>query len=75
MKFAVGVMLTSFGSFWVVEGAGASWPGGDAALLAIVPGVLLAALATVWVLRRRASPPTSRLPLGGEDRGFEGADL
>ncbi len=37
MKFAVGVMLTSFGMFWGAEGAGASWPGGDAALLAIVP--------------------------------------
>ena len=31
MKFAVGVMLTSFGVFWGAEGAGASWPGGDAA--------------------------------------------
>src|SRR5262249_16281763 len=27
MKFAVGVMLTSFGVFWGAEGAGASWPG------------------------------------------------
>jgi uncharacterized membrane protein len=53
MKFAVGVMLSSFGSFWVVEGVGAHWPGGDAALLAIVPCVLLASVATVWALRRR----------------------
>ena len=30
MKFAVGVMLTSFGTFWGAEGAGASWPGSDA---------------------------------------------
>jgi uncharacterized membrane protein len=52
MKFAVGVMLTSFGTFWGAEGAGAAWPGGDAALLAIVPGVLLAANAMVWALRR-----------------------
>src|SRR5579884_3245805 len=34
MKFAVGVMLTSFGTFWGAEGAGAHWPGGDGALLA-----------------------------------------
>ena len=27
MKFAVGVMLTSFGMFWGTEGAGGSWPG------------------------------------------------
>jgi uncharacterized membrane protein len=45
MKFIVGVMLSSFGMFWGAEGAGASWPGGEAALLAIVPGVLLLALA------------------------------
>jgi uncharacterized membrane protein len=44
MKFAVGVMLSSFGMFWGAEGAGASWPGGDAALLAIIPGVLIAAI-------------------------------
>src|SRR5947209_11463743 len=29
MKFAVGVMLTSFGMFWGAEGAGAHWPAGD----------------------------------------------
>jgi uncharacterized membrane protein len=52
MKFAVGVMLTSFGMFWGGEGAGASWPGGDAALLAIVPGILLAANAMAWTVRR-----------------------
>jgi uncharacterized membrane protein len=52
MKFAVGVMLSSFGMFWGAEGAGASWPGGDGALLAIVPGVLIAANAMVWMLRR-----------------------
>ncbi|HEY4426624.1 MAG TPA: hypothetical protein VGN08_00310 [Solirubrobacteraceae bacterium] len=52
MKFAVGVMLTSFGTFWGAEGAGASWPGGDAALLVLVPGVLLASNAMAWALRR-----------------------
>jgi uncharacterized membrane protein len=54
MKFAVGVMLSSFGMFWGVEGAGASWPAGEAALLAIAPSVLLLALAIVWWLRRTA---------------------
>lgn len=59
MKFAVGVMLTSFGLFWSSEGAGFSWPAGDAALLAILPAVLLASLATVWTLRRQALPSGS----------------
>jgi len=52
MKLAVGVMLSSFGMFWGAEGAGASWPDSDAALLAIVPGVLIAANALAWNLRR-----------------------
>jgi len=51
IKFAVGVMLSSFGMFWGAEGAGASWPGGELALLAIVPGTLLAANALAWVAR------------------------
>jgi uncharacterized membrane protein len=54
MKFAVGVMLTSFGIFWGVEGAGAHWPGSDAALLAIIPGLLIASTAMAWVLWRSA---------------------
>jgi len=45
MKFGVGVMLTSFGMFWGAEGAGAHWPGGDGALLVIIPSVLLVGLA------------------------------
>jgi uncharacterized membrane protein len=52
MKFAVGVMLTSFGIFWGAEGAGANWPGSDAALLAIVPGILVASNAMAWTIRR-----------------------
>jgi uncharacterized membrane protein len=61
MKFAVGVMLTSFGTFWGAEGAGADWPGGDAALLAIVPMLLLFAIALVAMLRRLPGPaPESR---------------
>jgi len=45
-------MLTSFGMFWGGEGVHARWPGGDAALLVIVPAVLAFALATVASLRR-----------------------
>ncbi|MDQ2759923.1 MAG: hypothetical protein M3Y17_05670 [Actinomycetota bacterium] len=52
MKFAVGVMLTSFGMFWGTEGAGASWPGADAALLVIIPVLLAVSLGMVVLLKR-----------------------
>jgi uncharacterized membrane protein len=52
LKFAVGVMLSSFGMFWGAEGAGASWPGGDAALLAIIPGILVVAIVIVRTVSR-----------------------
>jgi uncharacterized membrane protein len=66
MKFAVGVMLSSFGMFWGAEGAGASWPGEDAALLAIVPGVLMAASAMAWTLRRALPPGAVEKTVPGE---------
>ena len=59
MKFSVGVMLTSFGTFWGAEGAGATWPGNDASLLAIVPAVALVATGMVRWLRSR--PTAARL--------------
>ena len=52
MKFAVGVLLTTFGVFWGSEGAGADWPGGDAALGPLALFVLLAAWLMVIDLRR-----------------------
>jgi len=52
MKFVVGIMLTSFGVFWGGEGAGASWPGSDAALLVIIPAVALFGLGLIWFMRR-----------------------
>ena len=36
IKTVVGVMLTSFGVFWVGEGAGVHWPGGDLAIPVLV---------------------------------------
>ena len=53
LKFAVGVMLTSFGTFWGAEGAGVEWPGNDAALLVLVPLVALVSAGYVFWLRSR----------------------
>jgi uncharacterized membrane protein len=62
MKFSVGVMLTSFGVFWGAEGAGASWPGHDAALLAIVPATALVALGYTALLRRARAAARAAVP-------------
>ena len=55
MKFVVGVMLTAFGTFWGAEGAGAKWPGSDAAILVLVPAIAGFA-AVLSVLLRSVSP-------------------
>jgi uncharacterized membrane protein len=62
MKFAVGVMLTSFGTFWGAEGAGVSWPGNDAALLVLVPVVAVFAAACIFWLRSRKAAVTVSAP-------------
>ena len=54
MKFSVGVMLSSYGLFFLAEGLGLNWPGGDAILLAIIPAVLGVALLAVLSLRSAA---------------------
>ena len=53
LKFAVGLLLTTFGTFWGTEGVGARWPGGDAALLGILAFLALASLVSVRLLQRR----------------------
>ena len=62
MKLAVGVMLTSFGTFWGAEGAGARWPGNDAALLVVIPAVAVAAAACIFWLRWRKAAVTVPAP-------------
>jgi uncharacterized membrane protein len=54
MKFAVGVMLSAYGIFWLGEGAGASWPGGDAWLFVLAGAILAGAWLAVVLLRRGA---------------------
>jgi uncharacterized membrane protein len=54
LKFVVGVLLCAFGTFWGAEGAGASWPGSDAAILALVPLYGAVALLFAMALRSRS---------------------
>jgi uncharacterized membrane protein len=53
LKYAVGVMLTTFGIFWGAEGAGADWPGGDASIPGLIAFTLMGSAALVAALRRR----------------------
>ena len=52
LKFAVGLLLTTFGVFWGAEGAGATWPGDDAALPAILALMTVVSLLAVRALGR-----------------------
>ncbi len=59
LKFAVGVLLAAFGTFWIGEGAGLQWPGPasatpDMAIPALAAAYLCAALWLVPVCRTRA---------------------
>ena len=65
MKFGVGVMLTSFGTFWGAEGAGVHWPGNDASLLGLIPVIALVCVGYTTLLRRartRAQAEVARPP-------------
>ncbi len=53
IKFAVGLLLTSFGVFWGGEGAGVTWPGEDLAILGILAFLGLVSFALVRQLRRQ----------------------
>ena len=54
IKFVVGVMILSFGTYWTLKSlAGDVWPLGDGSLLALAAFYLFGALALVPVLRVR----------------------
>ena len=53
LKFAVGIMLTTFGIFWGAEGAGAHWPGRDAAIFGVLAFVIAWSALLVMLLKRR----------------------
>lgn len=67
IKTAAGIMLTSFGLFWIGEGAGAHWPGADLAILVLIALFSLITLATTAWLRqaaRRADQQSAGQPTG-----------
>jgi uncharacterized membrane protein len=51
MKYVVGIMLTSFGTFFAGEGIGVHWWNEDVSLLPLIAVYGAGSLAAVWVLR------------------------
>lgn len=60
LKYLVGVLLCSFGLFWVGEGMGLEWPGGDLAIIALNVGFLAASLLGIALCRAQARQASSR---------------
>jgi uncharacterized membrane protein len=65
MKFVVGIMLSTFGTFWTAEGMGAKWWRGDLSILVLIAAYLIASWVCIQVLRR-AGQATSRATLATE---------
>ena len=57
LKYAVGALLTTFGTFWSAEGVGVQWPAADGAIIGILVFVLLCSFGTVAILRQRRAAP------------------
>jgi uncharacterized membrane protein len=57
MKFVVGIMLTSFGTFWTGEGLGIAWWGADLSLLLLAAFYLAVSAALVAAARSRRPVP------------------
>ena len=52
LKFVVGIMLTSFGTFWAGEGFGYNWPLADVFILILVALYLVASFILITWLKQ-----------------------
>jgi uncharacterized membrane protein len=55
LKFVVGLMLTSFGTFWTAEGMGARWWHADASILWLIAGYFVVSVLLIAGVRRIAA--------------------
>jgi uncharacterized membrane protein len=63
LKFSVGVLLASLGAFWLGEGLGVPWPGGELAILGLAGVFLIVSLFTIVGIQ--ASGLSARTVRGG----------
>ncbi len=54
LQLVVGILLTTFGTFWSLEGLGVSWPASDGAILGLLALYVLTALTYITLERNRA---------------------
>ena len=52
LQLAVGILLTTFGTFWAVEGIGVDWPASDASILGLLVVYVVTAVTFIVIERR-----------------------
>jgi len=62
LQLVVGLLLTTFGTFWAVEGIGGEWPGGDASIVALLVLYTAVSAAYLTVERGALRAPASSEP-------------
>lgn len=72
LKFVVGLMLTTFGTFWAGEGFGITWPFSDAFLFVLLAIYLLSSFILIAALgqhkqRQLATPTTDSMAIPQEE--------
>ncbi len=58
LKFVVGIILTSFGTFWAGEGIGLLWPGDDLSIVILIAFFAVGAITLISLLHRRVAQTT-----------------
>ena len=54
LQLVVGILLTTFGTFWAVEGLGVEWPASDGAILGLLALYVITGATYITIERRRA---------------------
>jgi uncharacterized membrane protein len=79
MKYGVGLLLASFGTFWVIEGLGifrngrvsVDWPGGDVSIIALIVAWFIVTRVFISALRLPDAPATVGAAAGHSTRPVE----